>query len=422
MRVLWICNIVLPEIAPRLSMQPSNKEGWLSGIAETVKKNKDFELAVAFPVSGDKDGFYENIDGIDYYGFYENTTYPELYDRSLEARIKAIADKVNPNVVHIFGTEFPHTRAACVALSDIASHILVGVQGIVSINRKHYTDGVPEYVVKRKTIRDILKKDSIVRQIEKYDMRSVNEIFALKLCGNVTGRTEFDRKFISEVNDKLRYFHMNETLRKEFYDGAWDYEKCVRHTIFLSQGNYPVKGVHYVFEAISKLKDKYPDILVRIAGDVITNYETLKQKIKISSYGKYLRELIDKYDIKDNVVFVGNLNASEVKQEMLRANLFVCPSTIENSPNSLGEAMLLSVPCVTSDVGGITSIFDGSKDGIVYKGGDVSALAAGIDRMFSDVSFATESGVNAHNHALQTHNPDINYARLVEIYKSIGEI
>lgn len=38
---------------------------------------------------------------------------------------------------------------------------------------------------------------------------------------------------------------------------------------------------------------------------------------------------------------------------MLNANMFLLPSAIENSPNALGEAQMLGVPCVSSRVGGV---------------------------------------------------------------------
>ena len=44
MRVLWLCNIILPSAAEELHLKASNKEGWLSGICDVVKENKDFEL------------------------------------------------------------------------------------------------------------------------------------------------------------------------------------------------------------------------------------------------------------------------------------------------------------------------------------------------------------------------------------------
>ena len=36
MKVLWICNIMLPTIARQLGVSYSNREGWLSGLLERV--------------------------------------------------------------------------------------------------------------------------------------------------------------------------------------------------------------------------------------------------------------------------------------------------------------------------------------------------------------------------------------------------
>ena len=52
MKVLWVCNIMLPVIAEALHKEASNKEGWLSGLLSQVvdREDSDLELAVAFPV------------------------------------------------------------------------------------------------------------------------------------------------------------------------------------------------------------------------------------------------------------------------------------------------------------------------------------------------------------------------------------
>ena len=39
MKVLWVCNIMLPVIAEALHKEASNKEGWLSGLLETADSN-----------------------------------------------------------------------------------------------------------------------------------------------------------------------------------------------------------------------------------------------------------------------------------------------------------------------------------------------------------------------------------------------
>ena len=36
MKVLWVCNIMIPAIAKRLNLPCSNREGWLSGLLDRV--------------------------------------------------------------------------------------------------------------------------------------------------------------------------------------------------------------------------------------------------------------------------------------------------------------------------------------------------------------------------------------------------
>ena len=94
---------------------------------------------------------------------------------------------------------------------------------------------------------------------------------------------------------------------------------------------------------------------------------SLLNRMKISAYGKYLQQLICRGNLEEKVVFLGRLSGEQMKEQYLKSNLFVCCSAIENSPNSLGEAMLLGVPCISADVGGISSVFEGGKDGFLYE-------------------------------------------------------
>ena len=421
MRVLWLCNIILPSAAEKLNLKASNKEGWLSDICDVVKENRDFELGIGFPVPMDRDGCSFTADGITYFGFYEDTVHPEIYDASLETRLGGILKEFQPDMVHIFGTEFPHTLAMCKCMRHAPEKVLIGMQGIVEACREHYVDGVPERVVNRVTFRDFVKHDSIKQQREKFAKRAVHEAEALKLVGHVTGRTPFDLEFTTGINHNARYHFMNETLRPEFYEGAWKIDECETHRIFLSQGNYPLKGLHYMLQAAGILKDKYPDMKIYVAGDKITARKTVKDKIKISSYGKYLLELIRENGLKDMVIFTGSLTAEEIKEQLLKASVFVCPSSIENSPNSLGEAMLLGVPCVAAEVGGIPGLFKKDVDGLMFARGDYKELAYCIDTMWSDTAMAISSGETASMHAHTTHNPELNYKRLLEIYGEITE-
>lgn len=455
MRVLWLCNIMLPVIAEYLHLEASNKEGWLSGLASVVlerKRQNGIELAVAFPASRE---LYVEVPvqegSLICYGFTEDVTRPDVYDSSLEEKLRRIVEDFKPDVVHCFGTEYPHTLAMCRVFPQ-KERLLLGIQGLCSVYAEAYFASLPGRVADSATFRDILKQDTIRMQQEKFVRRGEMEIEAVRLAGSVTGRTAWDLHYTKEWNPSVTYFHMNETLRSNFYTGSWEESRCVPHSIFLSQGDYPIKGLHYMLLALPGIREQYPDVKVRVAGSCITEHGTWKQKLKISEYGKYLRSLIRQHHLEGQVQFLGRLDAGAMKEQYLKSSLFVCCSTIENSPNSLGEAMLLGMPCVSADVGGIPSIFRDGEDGILYRGfgnthqditgqdttgqritgqdiigQDITGLAEishnladAVLKMWSDPEKQKFYCGNARQHAHRTHDREANYKRLVEIYEEIA--
>lgn len=462
MRVLWLCNIMLPMIAEQLHIEASNKEGWLSGLANAVldrQGENGIELAVAFPTQvgleqrGAKrhvyDGtpVYKGVAGapkgeLSWYAFTEDVSNPHLYDESLELAMHYITQDFKPDVVHCFGTEYPHTLAMCRAFSE-KDRILVGIQGLCKACAEAYFANLPKKVISHVTLRDFLKKDSLRQQQKKFVLRGEMEYEAIRLAGNVTGRTAWDRYYTSEWNENACYFKMNETLRPNFYTGQWRQEDCEKNTIFLSQGDYPIKGLHYMLHALPAIREQIPDVKLYVAGNSITGNGSLIKRLKISAYGRYLRGLIKKYHLQERVFFLGRLDAEQMKQRYMKSNLFVCCSSIENSPNSLGEAMLLGMPCISADVGGISSIFTDNQDGILYKThklsensfnntcdcefdesilGEISQnLAKAVVEILTNEELKDQFAQNARNHAEKTHNPEENYRRMTEIYSQIAE-
>ncbi len=174
MKVLWLCNIMLPAIAQELELPYSNREGWLTGIYERICREKKrngngmgIELGICFPMDeGTEEAmgrqekqreFRLGESGVFCYGFRENLAVPERYDAGLEERLKEILEDFKPDMVHIFGTEFPHTLAMVRAFGR-PERTLVGIQGLCSACAEAYMADLPERVVRRKTFRDWLKK------------------------------------------------------------------------------------------------------------------------------------------------------------------------------------------------------------------------------------------------------------------------
>lgn len=447
MRVLWLCNVILPVIAEQLNMEGSDKEGWISGLADAVLKKQcenGIELSMAFPAPAGAlaDGcevrrrtIKVGNASMDCYAFYEDVRHAEVYDAALEDRLKKILDSVKPDVVHCFGTEYPHTLAMC-RVFQRRDRLLIGLQGLCSLCADAYFADLPKKVVHSKTLRDRLRRDSLIQQKEKFMLRGRMEREAVSLAGNLTGRTRWDRENTEKWNPAACYFSMNEILRPEFYGPVWRKEDCIPHSIFLSQGDYPLKGLHYMLLAMPQILDRYPDARVYVAGNSLVKYKTLKEKLKIPAYGKYLRKLIREGHLEERVIFLGRLNAEQMRDRYLKSNLFVCCSSLENSPNSLGEAMLLGVPCVSADVGGVSSIFAGGEDGVLYVGyrkqknnisnqndGQLESiskrLADAVDEIWRDQEKMEEYCRNARKHAEKTHDKDFNYHKMMEIYAEI---
>lgn len=444
MKVLWFCNVVLPMIGRQVNIEGSNKEGWISGLLEEILKRREengIEIYIAFPtpkynlLKGCEvcvKKIYTGSGSFDCYGFEEIMNSGGYFDTGLGKRMEKILEEVQPDIIHCFGTEFAHSLEA-VKNFKRPGRTLVGLQGLCMECADAYYANLPEDIISKQTMRDKLKEDSIEKQRTDFAVRGAMEVNTLAMTGHVTGRTEWDRQYAMKYCTEGTYHKMNEILRPEFYGPVWEPEKCTPHSIFVSQGDYPLKGLHYMLLALPDILEKYPDTKLYVAGNSLVRYETLKDWLKITEYGRYLRKLMKRHKIEDKVVFTGRLDAEQMCRRHLKSNLFVCCSTVENSPNSLGEAMLLGVPCVTARVGGISSVFDDGKDGIMYEGFQPSdnitrhenaerlkkvskALAGAVIEMWSDKDKMMEYCKNARNHALKTHDREKNYQKLLEIY------
>lgn len=454
MKVLWICNLILPEIAENMGLGVIPKEGWVKGLLDAVLQEKgmknaqgeqDFTLAIAFPVNASVIDSSSNtgsgfISGkttlrdfpefeVEYYGFYEDTAHESLYEDALEERLSSIFESAKPDVIHCFGTEFPHTLAAA-RVWNKPDRMLIGIQGLCTVCAERYSAHMPEEIVNRHTFRDWLKKDSIKEQRDKYTVRGNNERAAVKLAGHIAGRTAFDKSYTNKWNDSAEYHYLGENLRKEFYSGEWDRAASETHRIFVSQADYPIKGFHILLMAVGEiLRDaslkEYHDINIYVAGQSIVDVDSLKKRIKISSYGKYLNSLIEINRIDDRIHILGRLSAEQMKEQYMKCDTYVCCSVCENSPNSLGEAMMLKVPVVTSEVGGITSVFEVGKDGYSYRDDAEDSIEEVVEALkkalierwtASDVDIRREC---AYQHAYRNHNPKINAERVLEIYSKM---
>ena len=120
---------------------------------------------------------------------------------------------------------------------------------------------------------------------------------------------------------------------------------------------------------MSIVKKTYPDTTVYVPGrSVFAQKNALKRKILVyaSQYDSFIQKKLQQLQLQDSVIFTGLLDEKDLTEQMLSSNVFVLPSAIENSPNTLGEAMLLGMPCISSFVGGVPDLLKDGEEGYLY--------------------------------------------------------
>lgn len=413
MKVLWITNILFPEAEKLLSGCGDLKSsgGWLIGSANALlEKNVRLFVATVSPklkaltrIEGAKVTYYVipfgkgNID--------INLEYCDYW--------KQIHSEIEPDVIHIHGTEF--SQGYSYVKSFGADNVVVSIQGLASAYYPYFCYGLNWCdIIRNLTFRDFLG-GSVLHGKNNLRRRSKAEIALIKEAKYFIGRTSWDKSRVYSINQDAVYFFCNETLRDDFYDGEkWEYDKCDKYSIFLSQAYSPIKGLHQVLKAMPYVLRRYPETRIRIAGKDITRVDGVRDVLRLSGYGLYIRRLIHQHGLNGRIQFTGALNASQMKKEYLKSNVFICPSSIENSPNSLGEAQLLGVPCIASYVGGIPDMMQGNEDNL-YRYEETGMLADKICQVFS----RQEDQFDMKSIAYERHNPKKNADRLYAIYMDV---
>lgn len=382
MHILWITNIIFPPLNRELGFTESFGGGWLYTSLQSLKALKP-ELTFAVATVWESNEFKKLvIDNIVYFLLPLKHKSRKKYNPNLEKYWQSIKQEFKPDIVHIHGSEFSHGLAWVKACGN--AQVVVSIQGIISEIAKHYLDGVPENVVKSKTFRDLIKQDSLSQQKIKFQERGELEIELLSKVNHIIGRTDWDRIHCWDINPFAKYYYCGESLRTSFYNHKWEFSKCEPYSIFISQASYPIKGLHILLQALSIIKKKFHNVLLYIGGTDITSVPLFK----ITQYGLYLKNLISSLGLRENVIFCGALSESQMVTRYLVSNVFVSPSSIENSSNSIAEAQMLRMPIVCSYVGGTPDITNFDPK-VLYRFSDDVMLAKKIIDIF-------EAGPNAH--------------------------
>lgn len=423
LKVLWLTNVLLPDVAGHLAVPVTHRAGWIPALAEALVRDGRVELGVATNVKNIAWQRHQ-LQGVRHYAVpmpYRSFGYGNI-PASLIDSYRRVVDDFKPDVIHVHGTEYFHGLLTGRGLLDCPA--VISIQGIVDACKKYYTAGIPwQALWLQRTLRDWLRLDGLWEQGRRWERRAQfeREIFATNRF--FIGRTLWDHAQTRRLNPTATYFHCEELLRPVFYKMRWSPDACQKHSVFASSASYPLKGFHVLIKAVALLRNEFPDIVVRSPLLHICSGQTGLQRLfkehRGTGYAKYLADLIRQNNMQKHFVPLGELSAERMAQEYAQSHVFVLPSYVENSPNSLGEAMLVGTPSVVSFAGGIPSMIDDGQTALGFSPGDETVLAEQIRRILLDEDLAERLSASSQKVATARHAEESIVNAMHAIYEQV---
>lgn len=413
MKVLWLVSVTMTPAARALGLPAPVGGGWLDGMLGQLRGRVELVIASVNAAVGPQPKPVET-DGVRFW----------VLPRGEQADFAELLAREQPDLVQIWGTEYPAASALLAAAGP--RRTLVTIQGLMGPCAEHLLDGVPaEYCGSgpaQRLVDKLVPGGLLDKKQAWFDAQARREAALLAGTAHVSGRTPWDKAQLARLAPHAAYYSCGEILRPAFYTARWPGmpEKPV---VFLTQGNYPLKGLHRLIQALPAVLRRYPDLTVRVAGwPPLDKGPLLRPVIRwMFPYQRYLETLARQLGVAHAIRYTGPLDEAGMLHQMQSASVFVLCSSIENSPNSLGEAMLLGMPCVAADTGGVPGMAAHEQEALLYPPADTEALSAALLRLLDDPAYAAQLGRAARQRALVTHDPQRNSRTLETIYQTIAE-
>ena len=391
MRVLWIVQGAMKEVAKKAGEKEPVSGTWIESLKNVLVNNQNVELHILCVVSKKQFRAVQQFicNGVTYYVL--NVKKNALLDGQETKAKKEINDmilKIKPQIIHVHGTEFSISLNINESIQKRIP-ICHSIQGLVScIADNYFYANLP--------LNEMFLMERIPLQIQRrdYKRRGKSERKIIQRYKYFFGRTDWDFSHITALNSQVKYIRVRELFREEFVNSKpWDIKQIKRLTIFYAGGaRVPLKGFHKFLTGLVLIKQSFPEVIVYVAGIMPKKKLPL---IGTIGYGRYINRLIKNKGLSDNIVFTGPLSSEEMLKQFSQAHCYVLGSAIENSSNTLVEAMLVGVPSVVASVGGVNNFAEHNVTSYIYRFEEIEMLSYYVKKIFHNDTIAEKFSINS---------------------------
>jgi glycosyltransferase involved in cell wall biosynthesis len=161
------------------------------------------------------------------------------------------------------------------------------------------------------------------------------------------------------------------------------------------------KGITYLVDALSDLKNNYPDTA---AIEIVIFGKNKSFDVSLLPFKVYELDVIS--------------SQNDLAELYSLADVFVSPAIEDNLPNTIMEALACATPVVAFNTGGIPDMVEHLKNGYLAEFKSAADFAAGIHYVLNTES-RDELSVNARNKVLGNFTNEIVAAKYMAVYQSI---
>lgn len=167
----------------------------------------------------------------------------------------------------------------------------------------------------------------------------------------------------------------------------------------------PEKGQIYLLKAFKEVLVHYDRAILMLVGD---GYEL-----------EYLKKWVIDNGISERVKLAGY--QSNALDYIADSNVVVIPSLSEGIPNVALEAMMMKIPVIATNVGGVGEILEDKRTGIIVKSKSVDSLKNAMLYSISNYNHLHHMTQAAYNVIKYRLNPEIRAEQIQQLYNKLSE-
>lgn len=219
----------------------------------------------------------------------------------------------------------------------------------------------------------------VFRMLERFVARRATQIVVpSKYLAGIVELWGIDKKRVTVIYNGVT---ISDVGVKEVIRGVLNF----RGRLLISVGRLvPWKGFDVLIKVFAKLKKKFPDLTLFIAGG--------------GPDAERLEGIARKNKVEESIIFAGVVDHDALLRYVKAADVFVLNTSYEGFSHQILETMAVGVPIVTTNVGGNPEIITDGQTGYLIKPNDESALASRITGLLEkhDVYQRITAAARAH--------------------------